>query len=172
MTTCKKNKYRLCRDIFSKGRLPLEKEYRLVWWDNNWILPLQSHWFSIAVLSSLTVSKPVSSSKVCTYVVLGHPLLVCTCCSCHNTSFDASSSSPCLSQCPATLIRLFLILLQTFGKWPYGSSFVMWSKKCLVLCEVFKYIITKGNVNLLLLTFGYSPCFAVVKENTFYCCQK
>ena len=133
-------------------------------------------------MSSPIVVNPVFSSKVCMYVVLGLPLLVCPCCGCRNTSFDASSRlcssrarwpvhltfvlgwlenlcfvieiicwapwisqvqstglhsifvraqpcscSLCLTQCPATLIRLSLILLETLRRWPYRSSSVMWS---------------------------------------------
>ena len=67
-----------------------------------WILPLKSLWSSIAALSSPLVAKPVTSSKVCMYVVLGLPS-VCPCCGCHNTSFDASFS---------------LWLLSFFFPWP------------------------------------------------------
>lgn len=37
------------------------------------ILPRQSPWSSIAILSSLLVENPVASRKVCMYVVLGVP---------------------------------------------------------------------------------------------------
>ena len=56
------------RNIFSKRRLPLEKEYRLVWSERQLGQQLNSpssvtHWFNIGVLSSPILSKLVSSSK-------------------------------------------------------------------------------------------------------------
>ena len=56
------------RNIFSKRRLPLEKEYRLVWSERQLGHQLDSpssvtHWFNIGVLSSPILSKLVSSSK-------------------------------------------------------------------------------------------------------------
>ena len=57
------------RSIFSKRRLPLDKEYRLVWSERQLgHSQLDSpspvtHWFNIGVLSSPILSKPVSSSK-------------------------------------------------------------------------------------------------------------
>lgn len=94
---------------------PKSQELARVLAEASWILPRQSLWSSIVNLVSPIVANLVFSSKVCVYVVLGFPLLVCPCCGYHNTSFNASSYL-CLTQCPAILIRLSMILLEMFGR--------------------------------------------------------
>ena len=42
-------------------------------------------WSSIVILSSPVVTNPMSSSRMCMYMVLSLPLLVCLCCGCDNT---------------------------------------------------------------------------------------
>jgi len=84
------------------------------------MLPRHSLWSSIPVLRSSIVAK-TQCPQECMYVVLCLPLLVCPCCGCHNTSFDAFTSL-CLTQCPATLIILSLFLQESFQGHPTRVS--------------------------------------------------
>lgn len=55
----------------------------------------------------------------------GEPMCVMYVVPKHNISFDVSSSL-CLTQCPANLFLLSLIVLESFKRWLYGSLFEMW----------------------------------------------
>ena len=92
--------------------VPAEKNMKIInnlgelVWSSTSSPALQPIWSSITIMSSPIVVNPVSSSKVCMYMVLGLALLVWSCCGCHNTSFDASSR-----------------LCSSRARWPMASNF-------------------------------------------------